>query len=90
MSYSTIHAISQSQTLRNRCSAAAAEQGVQAGEEDHWVYRNALRLAAQPGWSAAWESALAAGNEQPGADPAVITDGMILAAVTGLLGVSGG
>jgi hypothetical protein len=86
MSYSTIHAISQSQSLRNRCSAAAAEQGVPAGEEDHWVYTHALRLAAQPGWSAAWESALTSGVEDPGADPGVITDGMILAAVQALLG----
>jgi hypothetical protein len=48
---------------------------------------NARRLAIQPGWREAWESALASGVENPGADPAVITDGQILAAVQSLLGV---
>ncbi|WP_157992984.1 hypothetical protein [Leucobacter luti] len=41
-------------------------------------------MSAQPGWDAAYASALAAGNEEPGADPGVITDGMILAAVRAL------
>jgi hypothetical protein len=31
--------------------------------------------------AAAYESALAAGNPNPGGDPAVVTDGMILSAV---------
>jgi hypothetical protein len=45
-------------------------------------------LAASSGWTPAWESALAAdrtGNPLTiGNDPAVITDGMILAAVKAL------
>jgi hypothetical protein len=93
MSYSTGHLISQDTDLRNRAAIAAAEQGVAAGEEEHWVYRNVRRLATQPGWGAAWESGLLA-RENPdhglppiGLDPAVITDGMILSAVQKLLGV---
>lgn len=42
---------------------------------------NMLIIAASPGWDAAWASAVAGGNETPGRDPAVITDGMILSAV---------
>jgi hypothetical protein len=45
-------------------------------------------LAASSGWTAAWESALAStrptGSPTIGNDPAVITDGMILAAVKAL------
>jgi hypothetical protein len=70
MSYSTGHLISQDQDLRNRAAIAAAEQGVTAGEEEHWVFLHARQLAIQPGWREAWESALANGVEHPGADPA--------------------
>jgi hypothetical protein len=87
MSYSTGHLISQDTDLRNRAAIAAAEQGVAAGEEEHWVFMHARQLAIQPGWREAWESALANGVEHPGADPAVISDGQILAAVQSLLGV---
>jgi hypothetical protein len=87
MSYSTGHLISQDTDLRNRAAIAAAEQGVTAGEEEHWVSVNARRLAIQPGWREAWESALANGVEHPGADPGVITDGMLRSAVAELLGL---
>jgi hypothetical protein len=87
MSYSTGHLISQDTDLRNRAAIAAAEQGVAAGEEEHWVFMHARQLAILPGWREAWESALANGVEHPGADPAVISDGQILAAVQSLLGV---
>jgi hypothetical protein len=87
MSYSTGHLIAMDQDLRNRAEIAAAEQGVSPGEEENWVYRHARQLAIQPGWREAWESALANGVENPGADPAVITDGQILSAVQSLLGV---
>jgi hypothetical protein len=45
-----------------------------------------LDLAASPGWDQAWSSALAAGNETPGRDPGVITDGMILSGVQAIGG----
>jgi hypothetical protein len=88
MSYSTGHLISQDQDLRNRAAIAVAEQGtIPAGDEEHWVFTHCRRLGTQPGWREAWESALANGVERPGADPAVISDGQILAAVQSLLGV---
>src|SRR4051794_24614286 len=57
-----------------------------------WVHDNRYLWAASPGWGAAWDSALAAHppdtepDYQPGQDPAVITDGMILATVQQLGG----
>lgn len=52
-----------------------------------WVQENRYIWASSPDWAAAWDSALAGGNESPGADPAVITDGMILSTVQALLGL---
>jgi DsbC/DsbD-like thiol-disulfide interchange protein len=84
MSYLTIAAIAEDTSMRRRIAACAAVEGVQDAET--WAYRNSLNVAAQPGWAAAWESAGAAGNLDPGSDPAVITDGMILSAVQALSG----
>lgn len=48
-----------------------------------WTQRNKWGMAAQPGWGDAWEYAI--NSNKPladlGADPAVITDGMILSGV---------
>jgi hypothetical protein len=40
-----------------------------------------LVICGAPGWADAWASAIASDNPQPGKDPGVITDGMILSAV---------
>lgn len=53
-----------------------------------WVDRYRYVWAASPGWGAAWESAEAGGNQDPGKDPAVITDQMILSTVQELFGVT--
>jgi hypothetical protein len=82
MSYLTVSRIAADPFMRLRCGACAAVEGIP--DPENWAFRNSLLLASQPGWSEAWDSALAAGNEQPGADEAVITDGMILAAVQAL------
>jgi hypothetical protein len=79
VSYLTVSRIAADQFMRLRCGACAAVERIP--DPENWSFRNSLLLSAQPGWSEAWESALAAGNEQPGKDAAVITDGMILAAV---------
>lgn len=65
--------------LTSRVAAAAATEGVPDARQ--WAAENMLVVAASPGWSDAWASAVAAGNEAPGRDGAVITDGMILSAV---------
>lgn len=80
MSYSTIASMAGDSALQQRMTAAAAEEHKTRPYEE-WVQNFRWDLAATPGWAAAWESALAGGNNNPGADPAVITDGMILSAV---------
>ena len=77
--YLTVATIAADQTMRQRVAACAAQEGETAPE--NWAYTNAYLWAASPGWDDAWESAVAAGNPAPGADPAVITDPQILAAV---------
>jgi hypothetical protein len=84
MAYWDIAQMSADPDLTSRCAASAAQEG--APDPRNWAADHMLVLAAQPGWSEAWASALAGGNESPGRDPAVITDGMILAAVQAELG----
>jgi hypothetical protein len=53
-----------------------------------WVHDYRYVWASSPGWGAAWDSALAGHPDdpdyEPGKDPAVITDGMILSTVQAL------
>jgi hypothetical protein len=79
MGYYEIAAMAQDLDLSQRVQACAAQE-IQ-GNPYTWQADNMLDLCASPGWDAAWSSALAAGNETPGRDPGVITDGMILSAV---------
>ena len=69
--------------LDGRVAACAAQQG--STEPEHWAYVNAYIWAASPGWAAAWDSAVASGVAEPGKDPAVIQDSMILSQVQGML-----
>lgn len=80
MSYSGIAAIVDDYAMRQRLTAAAAEENKPAPYPD-WVAGRIWDLAATPGWSSAWDSAVAAGITQPGSRDDVITDAMILAAV---------
>jgi hypothetical protein len=93
MSYLVISTIAADQAIRNRVAACVAKEG-SAEQAEQFAFRNALRLASEPGWSEAWESAKALRLENPdteypplGEDPGVITDGMILSAVQKILGV---
>jgi len=83
MSYWDMSEMSYSGSLQRRVAASAAQE--QPDDPTQWMDDNMLRLAAEPGWSAAWASAVAAGNPDPGRDEAVITDGMILSGVQALL-----
>jgi len=84
-SYSSIADAADSGSLQRRVAACAAQQGA---HEDpwSWMWDNRYTWAAAPGWGAAWASAEASGNPDPGADPAVITDAQILSQVQGMLG----
>ncbi len=86
MGYWDISQMAQSGDLTLRVQACAAQE-LPAGENPYvWTGDHILDLAAQPGWAEAWASALAGGNENPGRDEAVITDGMILSGVQSLIG----
>jgi len=89
VSYLTQANISTNPAMLARMAQCAAEQG--EPEPDAWTFRFAREWAAAPGWDAAWESSLAAHPPEtepgydPGADEAVITDGMILAQVQSMI-----
>lgn len=80
MSYWDVSIMAGDSDLTARETACAATENV-AADPAQWVYDHRWQLAGQPGWSDAWASAVASGNERPGRDEAVITDGQILAAV---------
>jgi len=100
-SYLSIAAIANDENMRERMRAAATQQA-QLGtaplitDPIRWVGDNMYVWASSPGWGAAWDSALAAHppetepDYEPGRDPAVITDGMILATVQTLGAPAGG
>jgi hypothetical protein len=80
MSYSTINqCAAEDDSFRGRVTAAIAAEG-DANPAAH-VYDYVWWVASRSDVEAAYASAIAAGNPDPGGDPAVITDGMILAAV---------
>jgi len=82
MAYWDIAEMARDDDLTARTVACAAQE--LPGDPYQWVAENGIRLCGQPGWADAWASAVAAGNENPGRDPAVITDGMVLSGVQAL------
>jgi hypothetical protein len=95
-SYLSISEIANDQWMRERMIAAATQQShlgsapLVQPTPYAWVEDHRYLWASSPDWGAAWDSALAAHPDdpdyQPGQDPAVITDGMILATVQQLGG----
>lgn len=81
MSYYTQSQLAQDHKLRQRIAACAAKEGVSSPHPTAWADDAAWALAAQPGWDDAYAYALNSGNADPTVDGAVISDGMILAAV---------
>ena len=83
MSYQTIVEMSQSQSLKGRILAAAAQEGIV--NTQMWVDTNLLLIITDPGWADAWEyaknTATLDQNPDTGVRPGVINDAMILAAV---------
>jgi hypothetical protein len=95
-SYLSIAAIAGDQFMTERLNAAVTQQdylgSIDVGTYGNnpynltqWVNDYRYVWASSPGWGAAWDSALAAHPDdpeyEPGKDPAVITDGMILSTV---------
>ena len=83
MAYLDVASMVKSESLTERMYAAISKEGIDPPEQ--WQFERRWKLASQPGWDAAWASAVAGGMDDPGADPGVITDGMILAAIQGLI-----
>lgn len=83
MSYQEVVDVYGSQELRMRVTACAATEGVP--DPYSFIAQNEWQLAAQPGWAAAWGSAVLAELQgELGSRADVITDAMILAAVQAL------
>jgi hypothetical protein len=88
--YLAISEIADDAHMQRRLNSAAVQQD-HLGEARlppdplAWVMNNRYLWASSPGWGAAWDSALAGHPDEPdyepGKDPAVITDGMILATI---------
>ncbi len=90
MSYNTVADIAYDTAIQRRVAACGATEALPNPVQ--WASERAWQLAAQPGWAAAWQSALAAhpeGGYLPGRDEAAITDAMILAAVQSLTSEGG-
>ena len=88
MSYLVQTEIADNWAMRNRAAAAAEEQDA-PGDPDQWATEHRREWAAAPGWDDAWSSAKVTHEGEvdydPGADEAVITDGMILAQVQSMV-----
>lgn len=90
MSYLDIAHMTTSASLQGRLAAAAAqeqESGAVLSPDmpEVWASVNRWKLCAAPGWDAAWASAEAGGDEDPGANEGAITDAMILSQVQAVL-----
>ena len=79
MSYATIDRCAHDQAFQGRVTACAAQEG--AADPNSATYQLIWPISAAADIEAAYASALAAGNPNPGGDETVITDGMILSAV---------
>lgn len=79
MTYNTVADMADSTSLARRITAAVAQEG--EDNPTYWTSVWVWSVVSQPGWDAAWASAVASENPDPGKDEAVITDGMILSGV---------
>ena len=83
MSYNSVADMAEDLALNRRLTAAVAKE--QILDPKGWLYPRNWQVVSAPGWDAAWDSAVAGGVQNPGADEAVITDGMILASVQAVI-----
>jgi hypothetical protein len=88
----TIATISENTPMNRRVAACYAQQtagDVEPVDPTQWAFDRRYGWAAAPGWAEAWDSAVASGVDDPGADPAVITDAQILTQVQAMIGAGG-
>lgn len=79
MSYKTINRCANDGSFNGRLTACAAQEGAYDANTAAYMLRWDVSSAADI--EAAYASAIAAENPDPGGDESVITDGMILSAV---------
>jgi hypothetical protein len=89
MSYSSQAALSGDQDFISRVSASAAVEVTRPTNPVTWARDNIWRISSAPGFADAYESAVIAGVERPGLDPAVISDSQILSAVQAEIAAAG-
>jgi hypothetical protein len=77
--YNSVADMADNYDLNRRITAAAAKESID--NPQGWVQLYRWEVAGQPGWDAAWDSAITGGVPNPGKDEGVITDGMILSGV---------
>lgn len=86
MSYNTINRCANDQAFQGRVTACAAQEG--ADDPPSAMYQLIWPVSAASDVEAAYASALAANNPDPGGDESVVTDQMILSVVQANLGGS--
>ena len=79
MSYATVAQAADDQALQRRITACCAQEG--ADDPNATMYQLRWSVVSASDVEAAYASALAANNPNPGGDETVVTDGMILANV---------
>jgi hypothetical protein len=79
MSYSSINRCAGDQAFQGRVTACAAQEG--ATSPNSAMYQLIWSVCSASDIEQAYAYALDSGNPDPGGDPTVITDGMILSAV---------
>lgn len=84
MTYQDISDLANSNDLKKRMEACAADEG-ETNNPWGWVSTNIWVLVTTPGWEEAWAYAVLQGKEDIGRDPLVISDPMILSAIQPLL-----
>ena len=85
MAYSSVSLLAQDYDFINRVAACAANEVSKTYQPLQWASEHIWWIAAAPGFDEAYQYAIETDVERPGWDPAVITDGQILAAVQALV-----
>lgn len=85
MSYTSIAQMASDAYLRDRITACAATEPETKNDPVQWTMNHAWQVVAAPGWDLAWDSAIAGEVPDPGKDPGVISDSMILSRVQELI-----
>jgi len=82
MAYYDLAQLTQDTDFDLRITSCAATEGYENAA--NWTAQHKWEVCAAPGFADAYASALVNGVENPGRDPAVISDGQILSAVTAI------